>query len=170
MIRKAELNDIPALQEIYNDAILHTTATFDTEIKDEADRKAWYEEHTGRYVVFVYEKDGVVAGYTSLSRYRDRKAFDHAVEISIYIHKDYRGRGIGRKLMGEALKYAKDCQEIGTVISLITSENEISIRLHESFGFSYCGQIQNAGIKFGKMLSLNAYQIIYQRQIKQKDS
>ena len=164
MIRRAERRDIPALMDIYNEAILHTTATFDTEIKDMENRNAWFEEHTGCYVIYVYEKDGVIAGYASLSRYRDRRAFDPAVEISIYIHKDYRGCGIGRELMEQTLAYAKQCPEIGTVISLITSENETSIHLHEVCGFAYCGQIRNAGVKFGKTLSLNAYQIIYDRE------
>lgn len=163
MIRRAEKKDVEALMEIYNEAILHTTATFDTEIKNYANRVAWYEEHTGAYVIFVYEEDGVIAGYASLSRYRDRQAFDPAVEISIYIHEKYRGRGIGRSLMRETLDFAKNCEKIGTVISLITSENTVSIHLHESFGFSYCGQIKNAGVKFGKQLSLNAYQIVYER-------
>lgn len=163
MIRRARRRDIPELMDIYNDAILHTTATFDTETKDMENRTAWFEEHVGNYVIYVYEEAGRVAGYASLSRYRDRKAFDSAVEISIYIHKDYRGRGIGGRLMEETLAYAKACEQIETVISLITSENEVSIRLHEHFGFSYCGQIKNAGVKFGKKLSLNAYQIIYDR-------
>ena len=165
MIRKAELKDIPAVMDIYNDAILHTTATFDTEIKDYEDRLAWFQAHTGQYVIFVYEEAGTVAGYASLSRYRERKAFDPAVEISIYIHAGYRGRGIGRSLMEKTLQYAKECPQIGTVVSLITSENEVSIRLHERFGFSYCGQIRQAGVKFGRKLGLNAYQIIYDREI-----
>lgn len=163
MIRRAVRSDIPQLMDIYNDAIIHTTATFDTETKDMENRVAWFEEHQGHHVIFVYEVDGCVAGYASLSRYRERKAFDSAVEISIYIHKDYRGRGIGRSLMQETLSFAEKCEAIETVISLITSENEASICMHENFGFSYCGQIRNAGIKFGKKLSLNAYQIIYDR-------
>ena len=143
--------------DIYNEAILHTTATFDTEVKNMENRKAWFAEHNGRYVIYVDVEDGKVAGYASLSRYRDRKAFDPAVEISIYVHKDYRGRGIGRSLM------AAVGDEIETVISLITSENAASIHLHEVYGFEYCGQIKNAGTKFGRKLSLNAYQILYDR-------
>ena len=83
MIRRAELKDIPALMDIYNDAILHTTATFDTEVKDYEDRLAWFHAHTGQYVIFVYEEAGTVAGYASLSRYRERKAFDPAVEMRV---------------------------------------------------------------------------------------
>lgn len=163
MIRTAVPQDIPALMDIYNEAILHTTATFDTEVKDMENRKAWFAEHNGRYVIYVDVEDGKVAGYASLSRYRDRKAFDPAVEISIYVHKDYRGRGIGRSLMENVLAYAAECDEIDTVISLITSENAASIHLHEVYGFEYCGQIKNAGTKFGRKLSLNAYQILYDR-------
>ncbi len=163
MIRKAELRDIPELMEIYNEAILNTTATFDTEVKDYENRLAWFCEHTGKYRLIVKELEGKVAGYASLSRYRDRKAFDAAVEISVYIHKDYRGRHIGWELMKEILAFAKECPEIETVISLITSHNAASIHLHEKFGFSFCGQIRNAGNKFGEKLSLNAYQIIYER-------
>ena len=59
--------------------------------------------------------------------------------------------------------YAAECDEIDTVISLITSENAASIHLHEAYGFEYCGQIKNAGTKFGRKLSLNAYQILYDR-------
>ena len=80
------------------------------------------------------ELKDILAGYASLSRYRDRKAFHLAVEISIYIHGKLRGRGVGRKPMEETL-----C-------------------------FSYCGQLRNAGVKFGKHLNLNAYQMIYDRE------
>lgn len=163
MIRRALKSDISALMEIYNEAVLHTTATFDTEVKDMENRIAWFEEHVGKYVIYVFETDGCVAGYASLSQYRDRKAFDAAVEVSIYIHEDYRGQGIGSSLMQEVLAYAEQCGEIETVVSLITSENTASIRLHERYGFVYCGQIRNAGVKFGKKLNLNAYEIIYDR-------
>lgn len=163
MIRKAELKDIPELMEIYNEAILNTTATFDTEVKDYENRAVWFREHTGKHRLIVKETEGRIAGYASLSRYRDRKAFDAAVEISIYVHKDYRGCHVGQELMKELLAFAKDCTEIETVIALITSNNVASIHLHEKFGFSYCGQFQNVGNKFGEKLSLNAYQIIYER-------
>lgn len=163
MIRRAQLKDIPALTEIYNDAVLHTTATFDTEQKDYASRCDWFHEHTGRYLILIYEENGIAAGYASLSKYRDRKAFDPAVEFSVYVHRDCRGRGIGRSLMKAVLAAAEQCRDILTVIALITSENESSIRLHESCGFTYCGQIRNAGVKFGRTLHLNAYQICYDR-------
>lgn len=161
MIREAEEKDIRAMMDIYNDAIRTTTATFDTEEKSYEDRVVWFEEHKGKYKIFVYEDAGQVKGYASLSRYRDRKAFDPTTEISVYIHKDYRGQHIGTALMEAILEYARGQKEIDTVVSLITSENAASIRLHETFGFAYCGQIRNAGVKFGKKLNLSIYEICY---------
>ena len=106
MIRTAVEADIPELMNIYNDAILHTTATFDTESKDMEERRAWFAEHTGRHILLVYETEGCVAGYASLSRYRDRRAFDVAVELSVYISEQYRGQGIGSRLMEAILSHA----------------------------------------------------------------
>ena len=57
MIRKAEEKDIPVLMDIYNDAILHTTATFDTEIKDYANRLEWFRAHTGISSMYMKKKD-----------------------------------------------------------------------------------------------------------------
>ncbi|MBQ1802014.1 GNAT family N-acetyltransferase [Lachnobacterium bovis] len=164
MIRRAKHEDLECLMNIYNDAIINTVATFDTEEKDFDDRKKWFEEHLNDpYAIFVEEIDGVVAGYVSLSRYRDRKAFDGSVEISIYLHKDYRGQGVGTRLMQFILDFAKKNKKINTVVSLITGENIISCKLHEKFDFVYCGELKKVGFKFGKWLDLKIYQIIYER-------
>lgn len=165
MIRKACVTDIPIMQKIYNDAVLHTTATYDTEIKDYANRLAWFKEHNkDPYILLVDEVDGIVAGYASLSKYRERQAFDQSVEISIYIDEEFQNQGIGSRLMQAVLEYAKNQGNIHTVVSLITSDNAHSIYLHEKFGFTYCGKIEDAGFKFGKWVGLSTYQIIYHRE------
>ena len=69
MIRKATLNDLEQLKNIYNDAILHTVATFDTEVKDDKNRLQWFRDHEREpYVIFVEEREGVICGYCSLSQ------------------------------------------------------------------------------------------------------
>lgn len=161
LIRKACLADLPQLQAIYNDAVLHSTATFDLSPRDDADRLAWFQTHQGKYLLLVYETDGVIAGYASLSRYRERPAFDGAVELSIYLHPDFRGQHIGHALMQEILAFAEQRPDIDTVISLITSENAVSIHLHEVFGFSLCGTVRHCGRKFGRCLDLSIYQITF---------
>ena len=164
MIRKAQEKDIPALKAIYNEAVLHTVATFDTEVKDDTNRENWFAEHAQEpYIIYVEELEGEIAGYASLSRYHERKAFDQTVEISVYIHREFRGKGIGRRLMEATLNYAEKTQSIHVVVSLITGENAASIHLHEKLGFIYCGTLKQIGFKAGRWLDLNFYQITYNR-------
>lgn len=166
MIRKARFEDLEQLKNIYNDAILHTVATFDTEVKDDANRLQWFREHEASpYVIFVEEREGCICGYASLSRYHDRKAFDRTVEISIYIHEAFRGQGIGKALMAHTLELAENHPDITTVVSLVTGENSTSIHLHELFGFEYCGQLKRVGYKQNRWLDLNCYQIIYENKL-----
>lgn len=160
MIRRAIEQDIPFLLDIYNEAILNGTATFDLEPKTLEDRTQWFYDHNGTHPLLVYEKYGKAIAYASLSTYREKKAFDGSVELSIYIHKDYRGFGIGKQLMEAILELARGIDEIHTVISVITGGNEASDKLHEKFGFTYCGQVKEAGYKFGQYLDINTYQIM----------
>ncbi len=159
-IRPARETDIPALMEIYNEAVLHTTASFDMERKDLENRKRWLFEHRGKYVIFVWEEEGIVKGYSSLSKYSDRKAYDKTAELSVYVGKAYRGQGIGCALTERALAFGKDREDIHVVISLITGENKISIALHEKLGFFFCGQMKEVGEKFGRVLDVSVYEKI----------
>ncbi|MCD8356809.1 MAG: N-acetyltransferase family protein [Clostridia bacterium] len=160
-IRCGEERDIPQLMDIYNEAIIHTTATFDLKPKDLSDRRAWFHSHHGKYLLLVYEEEAQIAGYASLTRYRERPAFDTTVEISVYIHPDFRFRRIGTQLMQSVLTFARQREDIETIVSLITGDNAASIRLHEKLGFSYCGKIKNAGIKFGRRLDLKIFQLTF---------
>lgn len=71
-IRRATVADLPVITEIYNDAILKTVATFDTETKTIEDREAWLEHHGEKYPVLVAVEDGVIKGWASLSPWSDR--------------------------------------------------------------------------------------------------
>ena len=160
MIRKAEYRDIPDLLDIYNDAVLSSTATFDLEPKSLEERTRWFEEHTGKYVLLVYEKEGHAVGYGGLSPYRIKEAYGGTAELSVYVDRAYWRRGIGRALVEAVLQAARDMGELHTVVSVITAGNEASTRLHEEFGFTYCGRVIEAGVKFGKYLGIDTYQMI----------
>lgn len=160
-IRTAESEDIDYIREIYNDAVRNTTATFDMEEKTEEQMQQWFLNHnSARHFALVYETDGRIAGYASLSSFRERAAFDGTVENSVYIHPDFRGRGIGTLLLDELIKRADEATEIHTILALITHENETSIRMHLKSGFHLCGTIKDAGLKFGRYLDLDIYQLI----------
>lgn len=160
MIRIAQEKDLPFINDIYNDAVLHTTATFDTQLKTAAQMNEWFLMHSDHHVILVYEKGEKAVGYASLSPYRPHNAYEHSVELSIYVEKESQKQGIGKALMTEILAFAKNHPKIHTVLSVISSENEESIRFHQNFGFCCCGQIKDAGYKFGRFLSVTIYQML----------
>jgi L-amino acid N-acyltransferase len=156
-IRAALPADLGAITDIYNDAILNTTATFDTEPKPEAERLAWFESHGGRFVVLVAETAGVVVGWTSLSRWSDRPAYDDTAETSVYVRGGYRRRGIGRRLEEAVIDHARDFR-FHTLIARIAGESTESLRLHESLGFVHVGTMKEVGRKFGRLLDVHMLQ------------
>ena len=160
MIRPGKAADVEPLRQIYNHAVEHSTATFDLEPRTAEEMTAWFQTHQGIHRLLVWEQDGAPVAYATLSPYRQRKAFDATVELSVYVREDCRGQGIGGKLMAELLRQAREDPRIHTVVSVITSENVGSIRLHERLGFTFCGRIREAGYKFGRWLGVDHYQIM----------
>jgi L-amino acid N-acyltransferase YncA len=158
-IREAVPSDLPAMLEIYNDAIRNLTATFDLEEQTLDERRIWFEKYGGKYPLIVAELNGEVVGYSCLSPFRDKPAYSNSTELSIYISPKHRGHGVGTALMKEILKRAA---ELGyhTVIGGITGGNEISVKLHEKFGFEYVGCFKEVGFKFGQWQDVHFYQLM----------
>ena len=115
-IRPATFDDLPGILEIYNDAVLNTTATYDCAPRTLEHRVAWFEEHERqRLPVFVaVDAAGRVLGWSSLSRYHDRRGYQFTVENSVYVAAAERGRGVGKLLLASG-KVAKklDLSESG---------------------------------------------------------
>ena len=122
-IRPAQPADVPLITEIYNEAIVNTTATFDTEIKTEEDRMIWLEAHDEMHPVLVAELNGNVIGWASLSRWSERAAYDTTAEVSLYVHKDFRNQGIGKKLL-EVLTLEGQKAGLHTLLARITEGND----------------------------------------------
>ncbi len=161
MIRVADINDLPAMVEIYNYEIINTLATFALDEMTVEERRPWFEEHNkDNHPLFVYDLEGKVVGYVSLSTYRNMQAYSSTVELSVYVHHEYQGRGLGNEMMEFILDYAKKDPTIHMVISVITSVNEKSIKMHEKFGFSFCGRIPEAGYKSGAYRDIVNYCLI----------
>lgn len=159
-IRPATEKDVPRITEIYNDAILTTTATFDTEEKSLEDRVDWLRAHGKIHPVLVAEKNDVVIGYASLSRWSDRCAYDTTAETSLYVHKDYRKQGVGKQLL-EVLVLEGEQVGMHTLIARITSGNEQSVYLHERLGFHVVGTLREVGKKFGSFQDVHMLQKVY---------
>jgi L-amino acid N-acyltransferase YncA len=161
-IRPATIDDQQAIMDIYNEAVENTTATFDTDLRTLDKQMDWWGKHKKNHPVLVAEEQGKITGWTSLSPWSDRCAYDTTVEVSVYIHKDFRGRGIGSKLL-EIVTLEGSKTGNHTVISRITEGNASSIHIHEKLGYKHIGVMKQVGFKFGKFLDVNMMQYIYEQ-------
>jgi L-amino acid N-acyltransferase len=159
-IRIASEEDQPSILDIYNEAALNTTATFDTEPRSMAKQLEWFHNHKKNHPVLVAEEDDRIVGWASLSPWSDRCAYETTVEVSVYVHKDYRGRGIGSRLLEVVTLEGKKASN-HTVLSRITSGNEASIHLHEKLGYKHIGVMKEVGYKFGQFLDVHLMQLMY---------
>jgi L-amino acid N-acyltransferase len=164
-IRPATEKDQHAIMEIYNDAVLNTTATFDTDVRSFEKQMEWWSKHKKNHPVFVSEENGMVTGWASLSPWSDRCAYDTTVEVSVYIHKDFRAKGLGSKLL-EVVTLEGGKVGNHTVISRITEGNGSSIHIHEKLGYTHVGVMKEVGFKFGKFLDVNMMQYVYGQEKK----
>ena len=161
VIRPITKDDIAACLDIYNYEVVNGVATLDLEPRTLPEWQTWYEAHqTSEHCIFVGLIDNIVVGYASLSPYRLKDAFKSTVELSIYIHKDYRGQGVATRLMERILEMAKADTMIHNVVSVITAGNEESTKLHNRFGFTYCGLTPEVGFKHGKYQDTETYALL----------
>lgn len=159
-IRKAEQRDLCRLLDIYNYEVAHGVATLDLAPKTLPEWQSWFDAHNvENHPLFVAEENGQVTGYASLSSYREKEAYRSTVELSIYIHPEHRRKGVAGALMAFILDAARADGSIHTVVSVITTGNEASCRLHEKFGFTFCGTIREVGMKFGRYLDIDNYSL-----------
>jgi phosphinothricin acetyltransferase len=161
IIRRATLPDLEAITEIYNQAILNTVATFDTQIKTAEGQRGWFEQHGDKHPILVAEQDGVLVGWASLSAWSDRCAYSDTAEISLYVEENHRNQGIGRKLSEAIIKAGRDAG-LHTLIARITEGNTASIHIAESQGFEHIGIMREVGRKDGRLLDVHLMQKIYE--------
>ncbi|MGE6743360.1 N-acetyltransferase family protein [Allorhizobium pseudoryzae] len=159
IIRDAAPSDLPAILDIYNDAVANTTAIWNETLVDLDNRKAWHQARLERgFPVLVAEVEGRIAGYASYGDWRAFEGFRHTVEHSVYIEKDHRGGGIGKALMQALVERARK-GGIHVMVGCIESGNTGSIRLHQSLGFREVGRFSEVGIKFGRWLDLTCMEL-----------
>lgn len=161
LVRMATESDLPELLDIYNYEVTNGYATFDSVPQTYEQRKVWFDAHNiGNHPLIVAEESGKVAGYASLSEYRSKDSYRTTVELSVYVAEAFRRKGVATRLMSAILDRARADGSIHTVVSVITSGNEASLALHRRFGFEYCGSLREVGCKFGRMLSIDNYQLM----------
>ncbi|ALC85114.1 phosphinothricin acetyltransferase [Bacillus sp. FJAT-22090] len=159
MIRPIQEKDLQDILDIYNDAILNTTAVYTYEPQTLENRQQWYQQKMNEgYPILVFEQDNRVAGFATFGPFRAWPAYKYSIEHSIYVSKEFRKKGIATSLMKELIALA-DEREYRTLIAGIDATNEKSIAMHKNFGFEYSGTIKKAGFKFNRWLDLAFYQL-----------
>lgn len=152
-IRPATRADAAATAAIYNAEVVSSTVTFDIVTRTVEEQAEWLDARAGALEVVVAEVGGTIAGFASLSPYRERAAYRTTVEDSVYVHPDHRGTGVGRALLGEIVSVAEG-RGFHSVMARIVGGHDASIRLHASLGFTHVGVEREVGRKFGRWLDV----------------
>lgn len=160
IIRAAVESDAEIIAEIYNDAVLNTTAIWNENRIDVANRIAWINsrQQAGFPVIVATDNDDTVLGYASYGDWRPWDGYRHTVEHSVYVHKDGRGKGAGAALMQGLIQLAHEAGK-HVMVAAIESENAASIALHTKLGFIESGRMTEVGTKFGRWLDLTFLQL-----------
>lgn len=149
------------ITEIFNDAILNTTALYEYKPRTREFISSWFAvKRANNYpVIGIIDELENLMGFATFASFRPFPANKYSVEHSVYVHPSHRGKGLGRVLLSEIVNAA--CKlDYHTVIGGIDATNDASISLHKSIGFSHSGTILQAGYKFGRWLDLAFYQKI----------
>ncbi len=134
--RLAHFDDLPAIVAIYNSTVASREVTADTEPITVESRYTWFAEHAPeRRPLWVAERDGKVAGWLSFSDFYGRPAYAGTAEVSIYIHEDQRGKGLGAYFLTEAITHAPTIS-VHTLLAFVFGHNLPSLKLFERFGFA----------------------------------
>jgi len=152
-VRLATVGDAEAIRAIYNVEVTGSTVTFDIEPRTSEQQLAWIADHQGAHPAVVAVEGAAVAGFGSLSPFRDRPAYATTVEDSLYVAGGRRGQGVGRLLLAELVRLA-GAQGFHTVIGRASGDNEASIALHRACGFTLVGVEREVGRKFGRWIDV----------------
>ena len=157
-LRVAVPEDAAELVEIYAPYVLNTAITFEYTVPTEAEFKERIENTLTRYPYFVAsDAQGRAAGYAYASSFKERAAYAHAAELSVYVREDLRHQGVGR-LLYSAL------EESLTLMGLVSAEaciacpavpadpylDDNSVRFHEHLGYVRVAHFKSCGYKFGR--------------------
>ena len=160
-IRRATLDDLGALVDLYNHYVVNTPITFDLQPFTTQTRRPWFDDHSqsGRHqlLVAVDGADGAVVGYATTSRWRPKAAYDQTVESSVYCRLDAVGKRVGT-LLYKALFDALATQNVHRVVAGATMPNDASVALHLKFGFRQVGVFSSVGFKFDRYWDVAWYE------------
>jgi phosphinothricin acetyltransferase len=169
-IRDAVLDDAEAICRIYNQGIADRVATLETELRTPAERREWMAAHGPRHPVLIAEtapptvsnrppaaQAGLAApattGWASLNRFNPRPVYDHVADVSVYIERAWRGRGVGRMLLAALIERARTLGYHKTVLAAFP-DNAAGMALYTRLGFTRVGVYREQGWLDGRWVDV----------------
>lgn len=163
VLRPARITDAEAIRSIYNHEVENTTATFDIVPRTLEAQQEWLAARSGAFAAIVATSgDGQIAGFASLSPYKERAAYRTTVENSVYVDRQWQGHGIGKLLLNHLLDVA-EASGFHAVMARIEAGGTASRALHASCGFELVGIEREVGRKFNRWLSVALMQCLLPR-------
>lgn len=161
VLRDAVETDLEEIGAIWNHEITWTEATTDTEPRDHEALVAWLSREA-RYPVVVAVSGEEVVAFGAIAPWRSKPAFARTVEDSVYVKRGRRGSGLGRLVLHELLRRARQHGH-RSVLARITANNVASLRLHDALGFRPVGVERETALKLGKWLDVVTLQRLLDR-------
>jgi Sortase and related acyltransferases len=156
VIRTVNSADAEALLAIYAPYVRETAISFEYDIPSAEEFSRRIAVISARYPYLVAETDGLIVGYAYASHFKERAAYDHSVEVTVYVDRIHRGTGCGRKLY-EALESILKHQNVINLYACIAhapSPDEFldnsSEAFHTRLGYKKVAHFSNCGYKFGR--------------------
>ncbi|SDE66175.1 GNAT family N-acetyltransferase [Auraticoccus monumenti] len=154
LVRPAMAVDVVAITDIYNHAVVHTTASYDLAPVSLLSRELWFaEKQADGWPVLVVEVQGVVVGWSTFGPFRPKAGFQHTVEHSVYVADGHQGHGLGRALLQPLIE---ECRRRGVhaMVGGLDADNAGSLAFHRRLGFVEAGRLPQVGRKFDRWLNL----------------
>lgn len=154
IVREATISDISFIKDIYNQGIEDRSATLETCLRSQEDMEKWFFNRTDRYKVIVIEdEDYIVRGWASINEFNSRCCYSGVSDISIYIERDFRGKGLGKILLKGLIQTAKN-QNFHKLVLSTFEFNEAGKKLYKSLDFREVGTYINQGILDNKFINI----------------
>jgi phosphinothricin acetyltransferase len=144
-IRPATEKDAAAISVIYNQGIEDRIATLETELRTPEERQRWLASRGPRHPVIVAEVTGTIFGWGSLNPFNPRPAYQHVADFSIYVERDWRGKGVGKRLLEALIEQARKIGYHKMMLSAFPF-NQAGVALYERMGFATVGICHEMGL------------------------
>lgn len=155
LIREGKIDDLESIMKIYNQGIEDRIATLEYETKDLSYMKNWFDQHKDRYKIIIAEQEGQVLGWSSINQYSSRCAYAGVGDLSIYIARNHRGKGVGSLLLKEIEKVAIE-NGFYKIVLFTFPFNNLGQALYRKNGFREVGIFKNQGILDGRFVDVMA--------------